>query len=237
MINLTKKPSQILLVEDEILIADTIKRYLLNRKYQVSGSAISYEEAERLYRREKPDLVLIDIRLNGPKTGIDFAHFLQKQSHTPPFIYLTSQLDQRNLSLAKETLPSGYLTKPIQKASLYTTIEIALHNHQKQKRHSPKIDLSNGPRHYSVNIHDILYLQAEHIYVKVHFADQPPILHRGTLKELLDRLPEGNFIQTHRSFAINIKKVTYWDQANIYIGEQLIPVSRTRRKIIYNLLK
>jgi DNA-binding response OmpR family regulator len=91
------KPNQILIVEDEILIADTIERYLTRQGYWVMGSAISCEEAETLYLRQTPDLALLDIRLSGSRTGIDFAHFIRKQARPAPFIYLTSQLDRRSI--------------------------------------------------------------------------------------------------------------------------------------------
>lgn len=229
--------TQILIVEDEILIADAIRRYLLKKQYQVS-IARSYEEAKRLYQEKKPSLVLLDIQLNGTKSGIDFAYFMQSQAHSKPFIFLSSQLDRHSINQAKATFPAGYLPKPIQKESLYTTIEIALYNHQKkQEENEPCIRLSTGLKRFSVPVKDITYLQADHVYVKVHIAGQPPVLHRGALRDLLNQLPTQQFIQTHRSFAINLKMVNYWDQNNIYLPKRAIPVSRSRKKVIYPLLQ
>lgn len=121
--------AKILIVEDEILIADNLKRYLIKKGYDVVGIAISYDEAKELYVSQTPDVALIDIRLHGPKSGIDFATYLQQQQNTPPFIFLTSQFDQHNIKKATATYPSAYLSKPIRKESLIVAIDIALQGH------------------------------------------------------------------------------------------------------------
>ena len=102
-----------LIVEDEIIIADTIKRYLQKQGHEVVGTAISYEEATEIYKKEQPDIALLDIRLSGSKTGIDVAHFIQEQNDATPFIFLSSQLDSRSINAAKQTYPSGYLLSVI----------------------------------------------------------------------------------------------------------------------------
>lgn len=227
---------RILIVEDEILIADTMERYLVRKGHQVVGKAISYEESIQLYQLHQPDLVLLDIRLNGLKSGINVAHFIQNQNNPSPFIFLTSQIDARSISNAKETFPAGYLTKPIQKESLFTTIEIAMYSHQKSRVEEPSINLYDGNKNYLVLLKDILFLQADHIYVKVHVAMKKCIVLRSSLKELLTQLPDNQFIQTHRSFAINIEKVNNWDNQNVSIQNEIIPVSRTRRKEVFHNL-
>ena len=77
----------ILIVEDEILIADTIKRYLLKQGHNVAGIAINFDEAKDLYLETKPDLALLDIRLSGNKSGIDVAEFLHQQNQKIPLMY------------------------------------------------------------------------------------------------------------------------------------------------------
>jgi DNA-binding LytR/AlgR family response regulator len=221
---------RILIVEDEILIADNIERYLTKKGYEVVGIAISYEEAEELFIKEKPDLVLLDIKLSGPRSGIDFAHFINQQEHIIPFIFLTSQMDSRNINKAKETYPKGYLSKPIRKESLFATIEIVMHKWNEEKNDHSNIRLFNGYEHVLTPIQDILYIEAEHVYVKVHLASGDQILQRSSFKDLLDQLPCGLFLQSHRSYAINSKLITRWDTQNIYVDKTAIPISRTRRK-------
>ncbi len=231
------KPFRILIIEDEVLIADTIERYLVQRGHQVVGSAISYAEAKKLYLEKKPDLVLIDIRLSGQRTGIDFAQYLRKQPEETPFIFLTSQMDAQSLNGAKATFPAGYLSKPVQKQTLYATIEIAMYNHQAQQEENETVRLYNGKQYYMVPIEDILYLRADHNYVHIELAGKKAVLQRSSLKETLDQLPEGLFVQTHRSYAVNLKKVSRWDADYLYVRDSAIPISRGRRRAVIGMLK
>ena len=228
---------KILIVEDEILIADTIQRYLERQGYEVVGIAISYEEAVELYQQTQPDLCLIDIRLSGQKTGIDFAHFIQKQPNPKPFIYLTSQLDKRYINMAKETFPAGYLSKPIQKASLFANIEIATHSHQTKVSKETKITIFDGSSKHVVPIKDILYIQADHIYAVFYTSSKGRIMQRSTLSEVLKQLPSPPFVQVHRSFIVNLKHITGWDQQQLFVNDKAIPVSRSRKKEILSYLK
>ena len=104
------KSLKILIVEDEVFIAETIKMYLEERNHEVMGSVISYEEAFfESYNLRRPDLVLLDIRLYGMKSGIDFAAYLKEQVNGPPLSFFSSQKDQIVLEQALETNPYGYL--------------------------------------------------------------------------------------------------------------------------------
>ena len=120
--------SKILIVEDEIIIADSIKRYLTQMGYDITGIAISYEQALDILGEVKPDIILLDIHLNGRKTGIDLANYIRTNLHIP-YIYLSAQISSDVFHAAKLTRPSGFINKPIQKETLYTTIEIALYNY------------------------------------------------------------------------------------------------------------
>lgn len=229
--------TKILIVEDEILIADLIERYLSQVGYTVVGIAISYEAAEKLYRQKQPDMTLIDIRLNGSKTGIDLAHFIRQQPRSRPFIYLTSQLDRRSINLAKKTFPAGYLSKPIQAGSLYSSIEIALHTHQTKIVNEAVITVSNGMIHQILPVQDILYLKVDHIYLQFYTKSYGMLIQRRALTEIMGELPGPPFMKVHRSFAVNLQEVNAWDQQQVFIDGEAIPVSRSRRKEIYNYLE
>jgi two-component SAPR family response regulator len=120
--------SKILIVEDEIIIADSIKRYLTKMGHEIIGIAISYKQALDILGNIKPDIVLLDIHLNGRKTGIDLANYIKTNLHIP-YIYLSAQVSSDIFHAAKLSRPSGFISKPIQKENLYTTIEIALYNY------------------------------------------------------------------------------------------------------------
>jgi len=227
---------KVLIVEDEILIADNIKRFLTQKGYIVTGIAISYLEAIKLFDETIPDIILLDIRLNGFKNGIDVANYINNHPSKRPFLFLTSQMDKKNIEAAKNTFPSGYLSKPIQQESLNATIEITLHNFNSKNGEDTIIRLIDGNTKHIVLTDDISFIQAEHVYVKVHIKDDEFILHRSTLKDVLSKLPADQFIQTHRSFVVNIRHINSWDTNSLYIGKHEIPMSRSKKKEVLEML-
>jgi PAS domain S-box-containing protein len=116
----------ILIVEDESIVALDLKLQLLDLGYDVVGIAASGPEALRLAASEQPDLVLMDVRLQGEMTGIEAAAKLRESPAPPPLIYLTSHSDGETVRRAAATAPYGYLTKPFQINELRAGIEVAL---------------------------------------------------------------------------------------------------------------
>lgn len=224
------KSIQILIVEDEVLIAESIKLYLHERGHTVNSIALSFNEAVEAFHLRRPDLILLDIRLYGLKSGIDFAAYISEQKKPPPYIYLTSQFDQRILSQALETNPYGYLTKPIRKETLWTTVESAYHLHQISQAEQPLITINDGKNNYNINANDILYVQAEHVYCKIVSNEKKELIVRKTMKQFVELLAFDFMIFCHRSFIINAKYITNWNQDAIFLNREiLIPVSRSRR--------
>lgn len=230
--------ARVLIVEDEILIADTLERYLVSKDYEVVGKAISYNEAIALFDRLNPDLALLDIRINSPKTGIDVAKYILKSETNIPFIYLTSQVDPKSLNEAKETFPAGYLPKPVQKTSLYTTLEIILHNYSLDKKNEPdSIILKENDKNFNVLLKDILFVNADHVYLGVYIKGGKKITIRNTLKWMLEQLPRDNFIHVHRSYVVNIDHVNKWSSNFLNVDEFEVPISRGKRKETIALLE
>lgn len=178
----------------------------------------------------------MDIRLNGVKTGIDVADYINKHPLRKPFIFLTSQLDQKNIENAKKTFPPGYLSKPIQRESLSATIEIILHKFNVVNEVATQIRLHDGNTKHLIDVIEISFIQAEHVYVKVFMKEGEYIHHRSTLKDILSKLPQEYFVQTHRSFILNIKHINSWDTNSIHIGSYEIPMSRSKKKVVLQML-
>lgn len=119
---------KILIVEDEPLIAKNIGMYLNNNDFEISGIAYDADEAIFQLKRNMPDLAILDINLEGEKDGIQIGDYIN-QHHNIPFVYLTSYSDKETLERAKKTNPYGFIVKPFNDKTLFTTIEIALSNH------------------------------------------------------------------------------------------------------------
>jgi DNA-binding NarL/FixJ family response regulator len=118
----------ILIIEDEVVIAQDIAGKVSRLGYDVAGIKHSSEKAIDYLSFHTPDLVLCDIRIKGEKDGIDIAEMNQKEKRIP-FIFLTSLSDRATLDRAKKTLPYGYIIKPFNDRDLLSAIEMALYRH------------------------------------------------------------------------------------------------------------
>ncbi|MCS6291338.1 MAG: response regulator [Nitrospira sp.] len=118
-------PAKILVVDDEVVVAEDIRRQLRALGYLVVGVVASGDEAVRLAGEHRPDLVLMDIKLKGSMDGIDAAHIIQAR-YGVPVIYLTAFSDEETLGRARETLPLAYLIKPFVRSDLRAALELAL---------------------------------------------------------------------------------------------------------------
>ena len=119
---------RIIIVEDERIIAEDIRRSLLNFKYNVPGIISSGEETLERLEELNPDLILMDIMLEGDLTGIDTASKI-KTKYNIPIIYLTAYTNENILQSAKLTQPFGYIIKPFEEKELYAAIEMTLYRH------------------------------------------------------------------------------------------------------------
>jgi len=121
--------ARILIVEDEGIIASHIAACLVKAGYEVAGIAVSSNEALAKTRELNPDLILMDIRINGAMDGIETATNLRKRFDIP-IIYLSAHTDQQTIDRAKMTGASGFLTKPIHQAILASSVAAAIHKHR-----------------------------------------------------------------------------------------------------------
>ncbi len=115
---------KVLIVEDEFVLAANLQEILEASGYMVTGMATSAIETLQQVEQERPDVVLMDIHLHGSRDGIETATFLWRTFQLPA-VYLTSHSDRATLERAYESLPFGYLLKPVWKAELVRAINAA----------------------------------------------------------------------------------------------------------------
>jgi CheY-like chemotaxis protein len=121
--------AKILIVEDEAIVGLDIQTHLIRLGYDVAGICVTGEDALRRVVELKPDLVLMDIMLQGGSSGIDAASQIRTR-YNIPIVFLTAYSDEATIAQAKLAEPYGYLPKPFDTRTLGTTIEIALHSHK-----------------------------------------------------------------------------------------------------------
>src|SRR5579863_336828 len=132
--NLVSSRPRALIVEDEILIAEELKERLALLGFSVIAAVDSAEEGIAIATRERPDLVLMDIRLKGKKDGVQAAEEIHRQLDVP-VVYLTAYSDRLTVDRAKRSQYDGFILKPFRASELQSTIEIALQRHAIRTKH------------------------------------------------------------------------------------------------------
>src|SRR3989442_1585180 len=125
--------AQVLVVEDEKIVAADIQAQLEKLGYGVPGILSTGEDAIRTASETRPDLVLMDIHLKGRIDGIETARIMQARLNVP-VVYVTSFADDRTLQRAKDTVPYGYVLKPFETKELQAAVEMALHKFGRERR-------------------------------------------------------------------------------------------------------
>lgn len=232
---------KVLLVEDDWIIAKEITYTLQDMGMEVAGCFDSGEEGYRQIKALMPDLVILDIDLSGEMTGIDLATKL-KQEGNIPFIFLTALADLQTVEKAKLAEPYAFLVKPVAKETLYSTIEITMHNAARRSADitasatsiSDNLDIDdsifvkNKKRLEKILLKEILWVEAHDIYAMVKTASSQYLLSHS-LKVVEEKFPATHFIRVHRSFIINKEKIEAIEENSLIIAGTAIPVGKTYR--------
>ena len=239
------QPLKILIVEDEMLIAANLAMQLKNIGYSITDTIPRGEDAVEAIKKDRPDLVLMDINLKGEMDGIETAAKMQ-EGIPMPIIYLTANNDDAHFERAKTTNPYAFLSKPFKKLDLKHAIELAeekiLMERSKPETKPEKFVLNDRifVRHNEVMvkiiIDDIYYLEADRNYCHVHTKASTYLL-VNTLKNMEDKLPSEQFQRIHRSFIVNLKHVDEVALSHIMVENKTLPLSKELRKDLLDRLK
>jgi DNA-binding LytR/AlgR family response regulator len=242
--------ANIQVVEDEAIVSKDIQQSLKKLGYNVVGSAATGEKAIEIARELKPDLVLMDIMLKGEMSGIDAAEIIKEELNIP-IIFLTAYADENTLAKAKVTEPFGYIIKPFKEIDLKTSIEMALYKHAKQteilkerdylyslvenKENTNEIFVKSNARLIKINTRDILFIEALKDYVVINLLDTRYTVH-STMKDMLDKLPQKEFIRVHRSFIVRLDKIIAIETPNIVVegNKKIIPIGGSYKEDLYS---
>jgi len=244
--------TSVLVVEDESIVAKDIQQSLIKLGYTVVGTASTGEKALALANELRPDIILMDIMLKGPMSGIDASAVIKKDLAIP-VIFLTAYADESTLSKAKVTEPFGYIIKPFKEIDLHTSIEMALYKHGKERDIVKERDLlysivenkdskdyifvKSNSRLIKLNTKEIYYIEALKDYVVINTLNSRYTIH-STMKEIEKKMPTADFIRVHRSFIIRIDKIASIDLPNLILENEkkVIPIGGSYKDDLVNRL-
>lgn len=233
---------KILIIEDELMVAEDIAARLERDGYEVIGIADSAEQALGIISKQTPDLCLVDIQIKGPLDGVSTAGLITRQFASPvPIIYLTALSDTATIAKAKSTFPAAYIVKPFRERELQIAIEIALSNASRSIattafneeggelfRLDDRFFLKTGNRFEKIFIADLYWLAAERSYCELVTRHKRYTV-ASNLSQLTAKLEHPSLLRVHRSYVVNLEHIDAFEGNSILIKQQEIPVSANYR--------
>lgn len=226
------------IVEDDLVIASYIKSILEELNYIVPEPSKNYEAAIEMMETEKPDLVILDIQLDGKKDGVMVAEYI-RQNIDIPFVFHTANSDVATVERVKKVRPNAFLTKPFQKRDLLISVELALSNFSKQPAPKPNAEgenymikdsffIKDAQYFHKIRFDEVLYLESEGAYVTL-YTEKKKYLVRGSIAQYLEKMNSRKFFRVHRSYAVNLDKIDVINTAFLTIKDDKIPISKNFR--------
>lgn len=243
--------TNILIVEDESIIAKDIQNSIKKLGYAVAGTCSSGEDAVIAAEEKRPDIVLMDIMLKGELGGIAAAEEIRSKFNIP-VIYLTAYADDATLSKAKITEPYGYIIKPFKEIDIYTSVEMALHKHEKETDVKKERDflysvvekggeskgiifVKSNFRLVKIKTEDVFLVDALKDYVIVNTVNARYTIH-STMKDIEKKLPASEFVRIHRSHIVRIDKIIAIDHNNLILEHHKdpLPIGASYKEALVN---
>lgn len=233
----------ILVVEDDPIIAADLQDRLEELGYRVLGPVAAGEEVPAYFlQNPSPDLVIMDILLEGEWDGIETARRIRQQ-YELPIIFLTSNSDTGTFQKAKAVNPQAFLSKPFRGRDLIHSIELAIQQWAKpQKAEETPAEPDNSfllqdrlfikvkDRMVRLFFKDIRWVEADDYYCKVHTAEKSFLVSK-TLKRFSEELAvRPDFVRVHRSYIVNVQHIEEIGELHLHIGNNKIPMSKNMRE-------
>lgn len=217
------KNLNILIVEDESIVAMEIKNYLKRLGLNVVGSAYNSKDALNLISKKEINIVLMDICLIGEKDGIETAKIMLQKYPNIQIIFLTAHLDDYNVDRAIEIDPIAYLSKPFNREELKVALKIA------SKKLENQNSLENNFKNYTILDHEFSYDPKNHTLY--YCNEKTPLTKKEN--ELLKL-----FIQ-HKNSIVDFYTIEniIWEDKEVTINTIRTLVKRLRQKLKHKFIE
>lgn len=233
---------KILIVENEVIISEDISMKLRKQGYEITSQVTNAPDALQSVRDQRPDLIIMDIDLDGKTDGIDTAVEINKEFNIP-VIFLTDLDNQQTLQRAAKANPANYLVKPFNERQIHASIHQALHNASESKTAVPGQKEAPIEDHYvlhdclflrvdsnrftKVLLKNILYLQAGGSYAHLFTAGGEKHTYTDSMNKIFDKMQLPSFLRVSRSHVVNLDQITDIKGQTLMIGDIEIPVGKS----------
>ncbi len=208
---------RIYILEDEIITQELLKQTLEDLNYDICGMSTDATTALKEIEELRPNLALLDIKVDGKETGIWLGNQLDI-----PIIYLTAYNDNKTIKNAVDTNPMGYLVKPFNAQDLYIAVELAV----SKLKSKPQILVKEKDKNILIYEKDILFAKKEDQYLVLYLKNSEKLI-RCNMKDFLEMLSSKSFLQVHRSYVVNKDYMTAFSSKEITVSDTIIPISKS----------
>ncbi len=222
----------VVIIEDEVIIAENLNRILTKFGYEVLYIANTFEEGLEAVKDYTPFAFLIDINLSSPfGDGITIAKKIKHYS-SAKHIYVTANADKNTLIEASSSFPDGYITKPFRADQIFSALEI-LYNNSQPIQH---IEVKHKGNLIRLEENQIHFIKSDGVYVEI-YTEFEKYLFRASFNNLLKKFA-NSLIQVHRSYLINKHKVNSYNSKEVeLICGTDIPIGRIYRQDFVQSIK
>jgi len=244
---------KILIVEDEPLYAGQLEMIITELGHIPIAKADNALLALELVREQEPDLILMDVNLNGKMDGIETAGMVAANNYKTPIIFITSMQDDATFERAKSTLPHAFITKPFSAKRLQRNIELIINrmpeessNNNNTENQKDEIQLTAPDTFFikskntleKITLPNVLWIEVTNRDCNIYTLSKTIVV-RMPLAELMGKLTYETLIQVHRSYIINTDHITSVNlsENTITIQEKQVPVSKTFKDQVLKKLR
>lgn len=232
-------------------MADKMEMQIDKLGHELFAVVDNSDDALAALQDEQPNLILMDVNIEGEYDGVELTDMIHQQWPVP-VLFITSLHDDATFRRISRTNPVGYIMKPFSDAQLKHSIDLvlkqlAMTQQAQDAQYEVQTNTSKETEEYifikkrnqldKVKITDIFYVEADGRYCQIYTQDQKYLI-RMSLKAISERLDPKAFIQTHRSFIVNMHKVKSVDLENdvVVLESMHVPLSRREKERVLETL-
>jgi DNA-binding LytR/AlgR family response regulator len=215
-------------VDDEPLALEVIKKYISDTPLvKLANTFTDAIQALTFLKVQPVDLIILDIQM----PDISGIQFLQSLKQRPMVIFTTAYPEFAVKGFELEAV--DYLVKPIKFERFLIALEkavklMALHSLSAEPSDSGFLFVKSGYGTVRINFCEIKYIEGLDDYIKIHFIDErKPVLSLSSLKNIMEKLPESQFMRVHRSFIVSLEHIRSVRKKEIFLDKLKVPIGDT----------